>query len=190
MGFIKDVIIRKRKEQTVFNVSELAQLVEGYQGEKLYSALKFANKTGDIKRITRGFYALTSDYSLWELGNKLRIPSYVSLYTVLQKSGVVFQPYTSIFLMAKRSEILEVDGQKYIYRKIKDEILLNSLGISNVDQVAVASIERALCDKLYLDGEEFFDNLRSVNWELMTQLNQEIYENNEVITQFIRKNRT
>ncbi len=190
MSFIKDVMTHKRKDQTIFNVSEFSQLVDGYQGERLYSALKFANKTGDIKRITRGVYTLTKDYSRLELGNRLRVPSYVSSYTVLQQSGVVFQPYTSIFLMAKRSEILDVDGQKYIYRKMQDKILLNSLGINITDGVAVASVERALCDKLYLEGEEHFDNVRSVNWELMTQLNKEVYGNNDIVEQFIRRNNT
>jgi len=189
MGYVKELVKNRSVHQTVFTVAELAQIVNDYHGQKLYAALNFAKKAGDLINVTRGIYALNSDYSRWELGNKLRIPSYVSLYSVLQKEGVVFQPYTSVFLIAKRVETLELDEQKYIYRKMKDEILLNPLGIEIQNGVAVAKIERAICDKIYLDGEEYFDNLRSVNWEFMTRLNEDVYGKCEVIKQYIRRNK-
>ena len=189
MGYIKELVKNKSTHQTVFTVAELSQIVNDYRGQKLYAALNFAKKTGDLICITRGIYVLNQNYARWEFGNKLRIPSYVSSYSVLQSEGVVFQPYTSVFLMAKRAETLEVDEQKYIYRRVKNEILLNSLGISVQKGVAVAGIERAICDKLYLDGDEYFDNLRSVDWEFMTKLNEEVYGNNKIIREYIRKSK-
>jgi len=62
--------------------------------------------------------------------------------------------------------------------------LLNTLGVKNENGVQVACTERAVCDKLYLDGDEYFDNLRSINWELMGQLNDEVYSNNKTISNF------
>ena len=186
MGLIKIVLSQKSKDQTVFSLADLSMLV-GYNGPKLRSALKYAVSRGDLVRITRGIYALNSKYFVWEFGNKYRRPSYVSFYSVLFGSGVFFQPYTSVFLASKRSEVVEVNGQKYIYRKIKDEILLNTLGVIVRDGVARATIERAICDKLYLDGEEYFDNLRSVDWKLMEKLNGEVYQNSRIIGEYIRK---
>jgi len=107
---------------------------------------------------------------------------------VLAGNGVVFQPYTSVYIASRRSEMVVIDAQKYIYRKIKDEILLNPLGINISNGISVASVERAICDKLYLDGDEYFDNLRTVNFELMIKLNEIVYGNNKTIKQFIGKN--
>ena len=73
---------------------------------------------------------------------------------------------------------------KFVYRKIKDEILLNPLGLEREGAVVRASVERALLDKLYLDGEEHFDNLRQVDWDKMARLNREVYRR-QTLDQYI-----
>jgi len=188
MGFIKELIKARNTGQTVFSFADLNGIVQDYSGAKLRSALKYAVKMGDLFRISRGIYAISKDYSRQEFANKYRTPSYVSLYTVLQETGVVFQPYSSIYLAANRTQEMEIDSQKYIYRKIKAEILLNPLGMVNINQVQKSVKERAVCDKLYLDGDEYFDNLREMDWELMRKLNEEVYGRNTVISSFIVKN--
>jgi len=188
MSFIKEFLKTKRSDQTIFTFSDLGSAVLKYTGGKLKSALKYAVQKGDIIRITKGVYSLSKDYSRQEFANKYRAPSYISLYTVLVESGVVFQPYSSIYLISNRSYEIEIDSQKYIYRKIKDDILLNPLGINNLAHINKATPERAICDKLYLDGPEYFDNLRSIDWNLISQLNQVVYNNNPNITDFLAKN--
>jgi len=186
MGFIKELATNRVFGQTVFSVSDLSQQVKGYSGPKLQSALKYAVKNKDLTRITRGIYAFPQNYSRLEFSNKFRSPSYVSLYTILQEAGIVFQPYTSVFAVSQRSQEIEIDGQKYIYRKIKDDILLNPTGTVFVNGVHRATPERAICDKLYLDGEEYFDNLRRIDWNLMKNLNTDVYANNQVIRKYIK----
>jgi len=188
MSFIKELYKIKESGQTVFTFSDLSNAVPRYSGNKLKSALKYAVRIGDIIRVTKGVYAMTKDYSKQEFANKYRSPSYISLYTVLEESGIVFQPYSSIYLISNRSQEIEIDSQKYIYRKIKDDILLNPLGINNLGHINKATPERAICDKLYLDGPEYFDNLRSINWNLISQLNQIVYNNNHDISDFLTKN--
>lgn len=187
MSIIKNIVRYRNTSQSVFTIAEIGQLASSYSGDKLYSALKFATKSGDLIRITRGIYSLSEDYSRWELAIRMRIPSYVSFYSVLQAKGVIFQPYTSVFLASMRSEAIEIGGQKYIYRKIRNVALLNRLGIERENGIMVASVERALCDKLYLDGDEHFDNLKNVDWELMRQINEVVYGRNRGITEFIGK---
>jgi len=187
MSFVKELLKTRDNGQTVFVMADLAQRVGEYSGQKLRSALKYAVQRGDLVRVTRGIYALSQDYSRLELANKLRTPSYVSFYSILQQEGVVFQPYESIFLASKRSEEISLDEQNYIYRKIKDEILLNPMGIVNEGSWARATVERAICDKLYLDGDEYFDNLRGVDWEMMQKLNEEVYESSQVISKFVKE---
>lgn len=189
MSFIKDFIKSKNSNQTVFSFSDLSHVVEGYTGPKLRSALKYALRQGDIYRVTKGIYVLSKDYSKLEFANKYIIPSYISLYSVLQKNGVIFQPYSVIYIISNRSKKVEIDGQKYVYRKIKDSFLLNTLGILNEGGIQIASTERAICDKLYLDGVEYFDNLRNIDWNLMNQLNSQVYDNNKVIFNFINTNK-
>lgn len=188
MSFVKDFIRSKNLSQTVFGFSDLSHAVPGYSGSKLRSALKYAIRKGDLYRISKGIYSLSKEYSKQEFANKYRSPSYIGLYTVLQQSGIVFQPYPSVYIIAERSEEIEIDSQKYIYRKIKNEILLNSTGIKNENNIQVATPERAICDKLYLDGDEYFDNLRNIDWDLMRELNGQVYDNNKIISDFINQN--
>lgn len=187
MGFVKKLATNKVSGQTVFLMVDLSQQVTGYSGAKLKSALKYAVQKKDLVRISRGIYVFSKDYSRAEFANKFRSPSYISLYTVLQEAGVVFQPYSAIYVVSQRSEEVEIDGQKYVYRKIKDNILLNPMGTVSVNGVHKATPERAVCDKLYLDGDEFFDNLRNINWDLVKKLNSDVYENNPIIEKFIKK---
>ena len=188
MNIANQILKNQAKNQTVFTTVEIKQLCNIYKPVELHSALIYATNKGYLYRITRGIYALNRDYSRVEFANKFRTPSYVSLYTVLNKNGVVFQPYSDITIVSNRSEVTEIDGQKYIFRKIKDAILLNSIGVLDVDGIYTAATERAICDKLYLDGDEYFDNLREINWEFMKELNEKVYCNNSVIDYFISKN--
>ena len=185
---IKKLAVNKG-EQTVFNLAEIARITGVKAGKNLISAMSYYVKKGDLLRLAKGLYAFSNDYLRYELGNKLRTPSYVSLYTVLQDKGVVFQLYTSVFLASSRSETVTIDGQKFVYRKIKNEILLNNMGVENDGLVAVASLERAILDKIYLDGEEHFDNLRSVNWDKMEELNEQVYRHKN-INKYIKEMRS
>jgi len=53
------------------------------------------------------------------------------------------------------------DGQKYVFRKIKDTILTNSLGLEKKDNYFIASRERAFLDTVYLNKNYYFDRLNS-----------------------------
>lgn len=174
------------KEATVFTIADIKKALDIKDQKSLYNAIHYAVNQKELYTISKGIYSFDTNYSRKEFGNKYRTPSYISLYTVLQESGVIFQPYTSIFVITNRSETVDIDGQKYIYRKIKDEILLNPLGIEHKNGVSTATVERAICDKIYLDGIEYFDNLRNVDLDLIDRLNKEVYEDNKNISKFLQ----
>lgn len=186
MSFIKNFIKTKSPNQTVFSLSDLANISGGHTGAKLNSSLKFAVAQKDLIRISKALYVLDKNYSKLEFSNKFRSPSYISFYTVFAQNGIVFQPYSSIYTASSRSEEVMIDNQIYIYRKIKDEILLNPFGIHHDNFTFIASSERAICDKLYLDGEEYFDNLKKIDWQFMKEINEKVYDNNKVISKFIK----
>jgi hypothetical protein len=188
MSLIKDILKYKDSGQTVFSLSQIGSLSPSYMGAKLNSAIKYVVKNGELIRISKGLYALGKNYSKAEFANKYRVPSYISFYTVLAGEGVVFQPYSSIYAASRRSEEKIIGGQKYIYRKIRDKILLNPIGIDMEGQVSRACIERAICDKIYLDGIEYFDNTRNVSFEKMKMINSEVYGDNQTISKWISQN--
>jgi hypothetical protein len=171
---------------TVFTIVDIKKALNIKEQKTLYNAIHYVVKQEELYTISKGIYSFDSNYSRNEFGNKYRTPSYISLYTVLQESGIVFQPYTSIFVITNRSESVDIDGQKYVYRKIKDEILLNPLGIKQENGVSTATVERAICDKIYLDGIEYFDNLRNIDLDLIGRLNSEVYGNNKEISKFLQ----
>jgi hypothetical protein len=171
---------------TVFTIVDIKKALNIEEQKSLYNAIHYVVKQEELYTISKGIYSFDSSYSRKEFGNKYRTPSYISLYTVLQESGIVFQPYTSIFVITNRSESVDIDGQKYVYRKIKDEILLNPLGIKQENGVSTATVERAICDKIYLDGIEYFDNLRNIDLDLIGRLNSEVYGNNKEISKFLQ----
>jgi len=171
---------------TVFTIIDIKKALNIEDQKSLYNAIHYAVRQKELYTISKGIYSFDSNYSRKEFGNKYRTPSYISLYTVLQESGIVFQPYTSIFVITNRSETVDIDGQRYIYRKIKDEILLNPLGIEQKNGVSTATVERAICYKIYLDGVEYFDNLRNVDLNLIERLNREVYESNKEISKFLQ----
>jgi predicted transcriptional regulator of viral defense system len=57
----------------------------------------------------------------FEIATKIYKPSYISFETVLSQSGVIFQYYSQIFVASYLTREIEVDGQKYFYRKINKE---------------------------------------------------------------------
>jgi predicted transcriptional regulator of viral defense system len=181
---IKILIQNKKKDQTIFTTSEISQITD-YTGVKLKSAVKYALETNQMTRLAKGIYCLNNEYSKLELANKLVIPSYISLYTVLQQESIVFQPYFSIFTISNVSRQKEIDEQNYIYRKVKRDILLNPLGIKNNGIYSIATQERALADKIYLDGVEYFDNLNNIDWNFLKAINQKVFNNNSKILKFI-----
>ena len=171
----------------MFSITEII-IITKYSHGKLYSALKYAVKSKQLIRLSRGLYAFDESYSKQEFANKLRSPSYISLYTVLQEENIVFQPYSSVFSISNRSETIERGDHQYLYRKIQDTYLLNPYGILFSEGINKAKPERALCDKIYLDHEEYFDNLRDIDWKEMKRINTIVYKNNQHISTFIRVN--
>ena len=161
---------------TVYSLADIAR-ISGRQADKnLIANVNYYVKQGDLIRLSKGLYSVNDKYSNEELGNKLRSPSYVSLYTVLQAEGVVFQVYDDIFLVSQRSEIRKIRGQRFIYRKVKDSVLLNPLGLSRVGGAVKANKERAVLDLVYLDGGQHLDNTSVLDWDFMEKLNAKVYQ--------------
>ncbi len=155
----------------VFTAQDVA-VVWGYSDErKLYELIKHYVNRGEIYRLTKGLYSfnnytkkdLESDSNLlFQVANKLMRNSYISLFTALEIHGVVFQYHGSIYSMADKSVEKVVKGVRFIYKKIKQGVLLSDEGVIEKDLVRIAGIERAVCDTLYSFPKLELENVNGV----------------------------
>jgi hypothetical protein len=165
-----------RSPNTVFSFKDLS-LIWNETNSSLTKKYAYRYmKAGKLYSIRRGIYAKDKNYDRLELANKIFTPAYVSFETVLAKEGVVFQKYDRIFVASYLTREILCDGRAYVYRRLKDTVLLNASGIESKENYHIASKERAFLDTIYLNKNYHFDNLSSVNWEECFRI-LPIYEN-------------
>lgn len=177
------VDIYKMKE-TVLTMADLAVSFPGIEYANLKRKLFYWARTGKLRRVRRRVY-VKDNYNRLELANKLVRPSYISFETVLVEAGVIFQRYETVFLASKESKEIETDGNKFIYRRLDEKILLNPVGVDRDGLYFKASRERAFLDTLYLKKDSWFDNLASINWDKVFEM-LPIYDNKR-LTVRVRK---
>ena len=169
-----------KSPQTIFTIKDFSLIWGVNQPTLVRARVNDYAKRGKLYQLRKGIYAKDKDYNKFELATKIYTPSYVSLETVLAKEGVVFQYYETIFVISYLSRKLEVDGCKFVFKKIKDDILVNPKGIEIKDGYSIATKERAVLDALYLYKDYYFDNLEALDknkvFELMT-----IYRNKQLV---------
>lgn len=172
----KDFILHLySRPETVFTVDEMAQLFPKLSSESLRNRLYYFTKVGKLTRLHAGVYA-KEGYNSLELVNKLYTPSYISLETVLAKEGVVFQYYETVFAVSYVTRELIIKDVTIQYRRIKESILTNTMGVEQKEGYYIASLERAFLDAIYIYKNYHFDNLGTVNWESIFTL-KKIYNN-------------
>jgi hypothetical protein len=160
----RDVLFSIYNEQrTVFSLIDISMLVFENDKSKLSKKLNYCVKNQKLNNPRKGIYT-KMNYSKEELACRIFTPVYISLGYVLQKEGVIFQYDSSISSVSYLNRQLEVDGQKFIYRKIKDTVLSNTQGIEQQSNfINIASTERAFLDLFYLEPDYYFDNLNPLD---------------------------
>jgi hypothetical protein len=171
--------------RTVFRLRDIALLVGEKNFESLNKKLNYYVRTGKLLNPRKGVYA-KPNYSSEELACILYTPSYISLEYVLQKTGVLFQFDARITSISYLSRTIEVEDKTFIYRKIKGEIISNTRGISRqINQVNIATGERAFLDLLYLNKNYYFDNLNPLNKGKVFELLP--YYRSKILTDRVKK---
>jgi len=165
-----------RKGNTVFTFKDILLSSSETNPALLKRRIHYYVKNKELYPIRKGIYAKDKNYDRLELANKIYTPSYISLETVLSQEGVVFQHYDQIFVVSYLTREITCDGQKYVFRKVKDKILTNSHGIEKRDHYFIASRERAFLDTVYLNKNYYFDNLLSLDWDQCFEM-LSIYKN-------------
>ena len=169
-----------KSPSTVFTVKELTLLWGVNQPSLVWARINDYVRRGKLYRIKKGIYGKDENYDKFELATKIYTPSYISLETVLAKEGVIFQYYETIFVISYLTRALQVDRYKIRFRKIKNEILINSEGIKQEKNYFIATKERAFLDAVYLYKNYYFDNLAVIDKNKVFEL-AKIYRNKKLI---------
>ncbi len=172
------VILRSAK--TVFTQKDISLLWGEKASEATKERLHYYVQRGDLYRVRKGLYAKNDQYNRLELATRIYTPAYVSFETVLAASGLIFQYYSQIFVASYLARDLTVQGQAYVFRRIKEMVLINPTGVEQRDESSFATKERAFLDTLYLHADYQFDHLDSINWEDVFQI-LPIYENQRMM---------
>ncbi len=175
-----DILKLYKSGSTVLTFKDISLIWKGTNRDLVKRRVNYYVKTGKLYPIRRGVYAKDKNYNNFELAEKIYTPSYISLETVLLLEGIIFQHYSSIYVVSYLSREIKCDKKKIIYKKIKNEILMNPKGLLKKENYYIASKERAVLDTLYLYKNYHFDNLRKINWELCYEI-APIYKNKELI---------
>jgi hypothetical protein len=156
--------------RSVYRLKDIALLTGETNFQVLNRKLNYCVRTGKLQNPRKGIYAKT-DFNTEEFACTVFTPSYISLEYVLQQAGIVFQYDSRITALSYLSRSIEVENQTYYFRKIKDELLVNTKGIvRKANQINIATPERAFLDLLYLAPKSYFDNLNPLNRELVFSL--------------------
>jgi hypothetical protein len=159
-----------RSSNTVFTFKELSLIWNETDIKLTKKRVYRYTKMGKLYPIRKGIYAKDKNYDKMELANKIFTPAYISLETVMSREGIVFQHYDRIFVVSYLSREISCDGQTYVFRRMKSEILTNTLNIEQKDNYYIASKERAFLDTIYLNKNYHFDNLSSINWDICFEM--------------------
>lgn len=156
--------------RTVFGLRDIALLTNESDPISLTKKLHYQVHKGNLKNPRKGLYTKPI-FDPAALACTLYAPSYLSLDYVLQKEGIIFQYDSTITAISYLSRRVKIAGWEISYRKIKEAVLLNTTGIiSGADGVNRATKERAFLDMLYLNGEQYFDSLNTLNVKLVKEM--------------------
>ena len=190
MNYVSELI---SSNKTVFTYSDIAVLFWIDSRDTIKSILSRYVKSWILKNIYSWIYVLPK-YDEFELATKIKTNSYVSFESVLKPAWVIFQHYwDSIFLASDKSWEKIVNWLTIKYSKLKDEILYNQLWIEHKWQYAIATPDRAFCDRLYLSRYFYFDSIEFLNFSKLREISK-IYNKrlylavNKMIDDFERKN--
>lgn len=155
--------------QTIFTFKEISLLFPQISATSLKSRLFYMVKTGKLLSPRRGIYA-KPNYNLFEFGNRIYSPSYISCQTVLEREGIIFQPHNAIFLVSYLSRRLDIAGKIFVYKKLKNEVLSNPLGIITENGYSIASKERAFLDIVFFLKDYHVDNKNRLDFAKIKEI--------------------
>src|SRR3989338_10030045 len=116
--------------KTILTNKDLALIWGETNLNNLKAKIAYYVKRGVLIRLTRNVFAKDANYNAKELATSIYTPSYISFDTVLPEAGIIFQHHDSIFVAGPYPMTKKVDGHTITFRKLKDSVLYNAIGVN------------------------------------------------------------
>lgn len=193
-------LLQKKLQTDYIRDVELGVMLHSKSENALYLVAARLQKMHALMRLKNGFYVLGGalqqhPLNLLLVANHLYGPSYVSLETALSWHQLIPESTPTILSChPKRTRQFQTSVGLFRYRKIPESAFF--VGVTSVESLGkhmlIASPEKALLDKLYLDGASlssplhYLEESLRIEKELLTSLNWEaiafyhsLYKNTE-----------
>ena len=175
MSKVKDQKLKSLLEDKrgLYHTQDLAVLWGIDNPNTLYTTVRRYVARGFLNRIYKGYYSSVplAEVDPFHLGVvALHGYGYVSTESVLAGHGVIAQDVKYITLVSGFSKRFEINGFKFLSRKMKEEYLLNRAGVLVEHGVRRASVERAVADMLYFNPDYHFDGKDFINWKKVREI--------------------
>ncbi len=155
--------------RVLYHSQDLAVLWGINNPNTLYTTIKRYVKRGVLIKIYKGFYSIKPINKIDSLSlglTALHRYGYLSTESILVKKGIIFQDIKYLTLISDISKKFELNGNKFLVRKMKPEYLHNNIGITN----RIASLERAIADMLYFNPDYHFDAKKLIDWKKVEKI--------------------
>ena len=156
-------------KKTVFRTKDLQSLWEENSRNTVIYAKRMVAKNLILK-LEKGYYALNKEYNFYELANLIISPSYVSFNSALFFYGVCFQVSDTVQSVSLLNYQKEIEDRVYKYQSMKKVLFFKPDGIDLIDNISVASPERALLDSFYFGVVANIDDWDKINKTYLNNL--------------------
>jgi len=167
-GQYVEIVLRSPK--TIFSIKDIALLWGAKAEVNVRKRLSYYVKNNKLLRVHHGIYAKDKSYDRFELATKIYTPAYISFETVLTRTGINFQYYSTIFVASYITREIQVDNQKISFIRMKDYVLTDTIGIEQNNNIPIATKERAFLDRVYVSKDYHFDNVDVLNWDKVFEI--------------------
>lgn len=146
----------------VYTVSDLAKIL-AVKDKSLRTVIFRLTKRGVLNKVAKGLYSVFDEVvNPEEIACQIYYPSYLSLKTVLSKSGIINQiPRVIQCVTLRKTYKTKIAGIMVNYHQIKKDLFF---GYYQKEGALIAYPEKALLDLLYFSslGREYF-SLREID---------------------------
>ncbi|WP_281753135.1 type IV toxin-antitoxin system AbiEi family antitoxin domain-containing protein [Thermodesulfovibrio yellowstonii] len=151
---MKYLQIKALENRLFFSHKDVAQIIEIKDSSAKVFCSRYTDK-GLFIRLKKDFYILKDRWQrltkedFYRLSNILQVPSYISLMTALSFYGVTTQVQRGFYeaVCTKRTERLEIEGVRFNFYKIKQELYFDFV---KIEDFFIATKEKAFLDAVYL----------------------------------------
>jgi len=141
----------KKINKDFYTLSDLEK-ISGLSRPSLLVALSRLEKSGRIKRVSRGNYqSADSPLNIEVIACQIYQQAYISFESALSKYGILSQvPYTLTMATINKPKKIKIGDREIEYRRLKPELFF---GYKLINNCYLAEAEKALLDTIYLQSK-------------------------------------